>query len=81
MRIWPGFATVALVALVPSASAEPSYDRIVTFGDSLSDPGNAYLLTGEVVVRPFEPIPSAPYLIGHFHFTNGPTWIEQLARR
>lgn len=75
-------ATLALVALLSSApaAADPSFDRIVTFGDSLSDPGNAYLLTGEFVVRPFEPTPSAPYLIGRFHFTNGPTWVEQLAR-
>jgi phospholipase/lecithinase/hemolysin len=49
-------------------------------GDSLSDPGNAFVATGTFVVRPFEPIPSAPYLIGRFHLTNGPTWIEQLAR-
>jgi len=49
-------------------------------GDSLSDPGNTYVATGQFAIRPFEPIPVAPYLIGRFHFTNGPTWIEQLAR-
>jgi phospholipase/lecithinase/hemolysin len=56
------------------------FDRIVTFGDSLSDPGNAYLATGDFVVRPFDPIPDAPYLVGRFRFSNGPTWIEWLAR-
>ena len=55
-------------------------ERFVVFGDSLSDPGNAFVATGEFAVRPFEPIPSAPYLIGRFHFTNGRTWVEQLAR-
>jgi phospholipase/lecithinase/hemolysin len=55
-------------------------DRLVVFGDSLSDPGNAFIATREFEVRPFEPIPDAPYLIGRLHFTNGPTWIEYLAR-
>jgi phospholipase/lecithinase/hemolysin len=62
------------------ARHELGFDRIVTFGDSLSDPGNAYLATGDFVVRPFDPVPAAPYLIGRFRFSNGPTWIEWLAR-
>ncbi len=76
----------------PTSPADPSQDdadrisgkfpfeQIVTFGDSLSDPGNAYVATREFVVRPFDPIPDAPYAIGGFHFSNGPTWIEWLAR-
>ena len=60
--------------------AQFPFERIVTFGDSLSDPGNAYVATGDFVVRPFDPVPDAPYLIGSFHFSNGPTWIEWLAR-
>ena len=56
-------------------------DRLVVFGDSLSDPGNAFIDTGRFEVRPFEPIPDAPYLIGRFHFSNGRTWIERLASR
>jgi hypothetical protein len=32
------------------------------------------------VVRPYDPVPDAPYAIGRFHFSNGPTWIEWLAR-
>ena len=55
-------------------------DRLVVFGDSLSDPGNAFIATREFAVRPFEPIPDAPYLIGRLHFTNGPTCNEYLAR-
>lgn len=70
---------IALLCSVP-ASAGTDFDRIVAFGDSLSDPGNAFVVTGQVAVRPFDPIPSAPYLIGRFHFSNGPTWVEYLAR-
>jgi phospholipase/lecithinase/hemolysin len=75
-----------LVTVVPvgtqvtAADAQPPpIDRLVVFGDSLSDPGNAFIATGQFEVRPFDPIPDAPYLIGRFHFTNGPTWIEHLA--
>jgi phospholipase/lecithinase/hemolysin len=75
-----------LVAVVPvgtqvtAADAQPPpIDRLVVFGDSLSDPGNAFIATGQFEVRPFDPIPDAPYLIGRFHFTNGQTWIEHLA--
>jgi phospholipase/lecithinase/hemolysin len=75
-----------LVAVVPvgtqvtAADAQPPpIDRLVVFGDCLSDPGNAFIATGQFEVRPFDPIPDAPYLIGRFHFTNGPTWIEHLA--
>jgi phospholipase/lecithinase/hemolysin len=54
--------------------------KIVVFGDSLSDPGNVFVATGQYSVPPFAPIPSAPYLIGGMHFTNGPTWVEDLSR-
>jgi len=65
------------------------FDRIVVFGDSLSDPGNAFLLTGRNVAAPdygmsglslVTLIPDAPYAVGGNRFSNGPTWIEQLAR-
>ena len=55
--------------------------RLVVFGDSLSDPGNAFVLTLDVSIPPFELIPSAPYARGGLHFSNGPTWVEQLGRR
>jgi phospholipase/lecithinase/hemolysin len=61
------------------ASKSP-FDTVVVFGDSLSDPGNLFVLTGQYSVRPFAPIPSAPYAIGGFHFTDGPTWVEDLSR-
>jgi len=52
---------------------------MVVFGDSLSDPGNAYSLLGEQSLPPYLLVPEAPYAIGGHHFTNGQTWAEQLA--
>lgn len=62
------------------AQAAAPFEGVVAFGDSLSDAGNVFVATGAFEVRPFEPIPDAPYLIGGFRFTNGPTWIEWLTR-
>ena len=71
---------VVLIGLVSTAiAAQPPYSRLVVFGDSLSDSGNAFVLLGEVEVRPFEPIPDAPYANGFPHFSNGKTWVEQFA--
>lgn len=64
----------------PLPDGEAPFDGVVTFGDSLSDSGNAFVATGDFSVRPFDPIPSAPYLIGGFRFSNGPVWIEWLTR-
>ena len=60
--------------------AEDEHNRLVFFGDSLSDPGNYYLAFGQVSQAPFAPIPDAPYDIGGgHHYTDGRTWAEQLA--
>jgi len=77
---------VALLALVLLAQATPSAagapHRFVVFGDSLSDPGNAFVLLRDLEVPPFDSlIPDAPYARGAFHFSNGPTWVEQLSLR
>jgi phospholipase/lecithinase/hemolysin len=56
-----------------------SNPELIVFGDSLSDSGNFYINTGEYSVQPFELVPSAPYALGGFHFTNGHTWVEILA--
>ncbi|OMJ14411.1 Thermolabile hemolysin [Smittium culicis] len=48
-----------------------SIERIVVFGDSNVDGGNVYMLSGKT-------FPSPPYFEGKF--TNGPTWVESLAR-
>lgn len=66
--------------LSTSAYAQPAYTELVVFGDSLSDPGNAFVLTGEASIPPYDFIPDAPYARGGHHFTNGETWIEKLAK-
>lgn len=63
-----------------SDEGQPEFDQVVVFGDSLSDPGNVFVATHQYSVRPFAPIPSAPYAIGGMHFTNGETWVERLSR-
>ncbi|PIV71551.1 MAG: hypothetical protein COW56_14275, partial [Rhodocyclales bacterium CG17_big_fil_post_rev_8_21_14_2_50_68_7] len=46
MRIWKTLAAAAGFAACVSASATGSpFSSLVVFGDSLSDPGNAYWLT------------------------------------
>ena len=55
--------------------------NLIVFGDSLSDPGNVFALTGLTSVPPYELIPDAPYAVGDNHFTNGKTWVEQLAKK
>ena len=77
----------ALAITIPGVSAEPPapYSTIVVFGTSLSDPGNAFALRGGTNTAPdyqLDPllVPSAPYARGGHHFSNGATWIEQLAR-
>src|SRR4029077_15853064 len=39
------------------AWAQDRHNRLVFFGDSLSDPGNYYLAFGQVSQAPFAPIP------------------------
>jgi phospholipase/lecithinase/hemolysin len=73
-----------VTATVPAAAPAP-YTRLVVFGTSLSDPGNAFELWGATNTPPdylLDPllVPSAPYARGGQHFSNGATWIEQFAR-
>lgn len=76
------FALCALLLLAwPAFSqAEEDFDSVYIFGDSLSDAGNFYLLTGQVSMPPYLPVPSAPYDIGGHHFSNGKTWAEHFAK-
>lgn len=64
-----------------AAAAGNGYSDMVVFGDSLSDPGNVYVLLGEVSVRPYAAgnIPSAPYPISGMTFSNGETWIQHVS--
>lgn len=71
-----------LTLLLPLwAAAATPFSRLVVFGDSLSDPGNVFVATHEVSTRPYQLIPEWPYPIGGMTYSNGPTWIQQLAGR
>ncbi|HSV81995.1 MAG TPA: SGNH/GDSL hydrolase family protein [Ramlibacter sp.] len=70
-------------------------DRLVIFGGSLSDTGNAFVWLSDPVyqtcgtrmnVPPYDKlddllVPDGPYAKGGHHFTNGATWAEGLARQ
>lgn len=78
--LWMGLLALTVLTCT-GAIADSHFSRVVVFGDSLSDPGNAFVIQGEVSVRPYDLVPSAPYARGGLHFTNGETWVEQLAKR
>ena len=61
---------VAAMGAVASAANAQTYNRVVVFGDSLSDNGNLYLATGGTT--PLSP----PYYQGRF--SNGPVFTELL---
>src|SRR5688572_23083074 len=83
-RSWVMMGLLGLALAAPGlAAAQSSFSRIVVFGTSLSDPGNAFALAGgtntppDYSVDPFL-VPDRPYSRGGHHFSNGATWIEQL---
>ena len=69
---------LAFVLPVSPATAQ-ALEQLVVFGDSLSDPGNHFIAFGQTSRAPFEEVPDFPYAIGGHHFSNGRTWVEQLA--
>lgn len=86
---------LALLLTAGAVSAEQTaVDRIVVFGASLSDSGNAFAWLSDpgngscgtrLNVPPYAAlddlaIPDGPYARGGHHFTNGDTWVEGLAR-
>jgi phospholipase/lecithinase/hemolysin len=80
----PVAALVFFISAPISAHAK-NFDGIVVFGGSLSDSGNAFALLGFANRPPYDQldfflVPSAPYSVGGNHFSNGATWIEQLAK-
>ena len=95
-KFWLFSFLFAFVALAPGLAAADglrrAFDRIVVFGDSLSDPGNAFALNGGQTISPpdygmsgvtngipdvISLVPDAPY--SSRRFSNGRTWIEDLA--
>ena len=74
----------SITAIVPTA-AQGHDQRIVVFGTSLSDSGNAFALWAATNTPPEYllddlMVPSAPYARGGQHFSNGATWVEHFAR-
>ncbi|MDA7086897.1 SGNH/GDSL hydrolase family protein [Pseudomonas sp. SA3-5] len=83
---WTLVGLLTLALLAPNwATAQVAFSRIVVFGTSLSDPGNAFALIHRQSTPPYANldallVPDAPYASGGHHFSNGATWIEQFAR-
>ena len=95
LKPWLFSIVLAFALLAPdraSADDRRPVNRIVVFGDSLSDSGNVFALNGGQFVAPPDYgmtgvvngvpevvtlIPDAPYASGRF--SNGPTWIELFA--
>lgn len=78
-------AMLAVGTSTVSTAPQTPYGRVVVFGTSLSDSGNAFALRGGTNTPPdylLDPllVPSAPYARGGHHFTNGATWVEQFAQ-
>jgi outer membrane lipase/esterase len=67
-----GMLSPVLIGIAVAEGPPATPARIVVFGDSLSDTGNAFEATLHV-----EP-PSPPYFDGRF--SNGPVWVELFAR-
>jgi phospholipase/lecithinase/hemolysin len=89
----PSTAIVTTLIATPAAAQPADVERLVAFGASLTDTGNAFewlsdpanRICGErTVVPPYDTledlVPPGPYARGGHHFTNGATWIEVLAR-
>ena len=60
---------LALLLTLTTIASAGVFTAVISYGDSLSDNGNLYALTGQP--------PSPPYYMGRF--SNGPVTVEQLA--
>jgi phospholipase/lecithinase/hemolysin len=82
-----GIAVLMLQFFLPALSASQNdTNGLVVFGDSLSDTGNKYAITGFANTPPYSEllefflVADGPYTRGGLHHSNGATWIEQYAR-
>ncbi len=62
---------------LPSQAAQLTFDRMYVFGDSLSDPGNFFNVTNQIL--PGSGFPPSPFYDSG-HFSDGLTWAEYLAQ-
>ncbi len=74
-RRLPIAAAACLSIWAGQAVAAADYSAIYSFGDSLSDVGNAFIYTSIPGNGPVQPAP--PYFMGEF--SNGPIWLQDLA--
>lgn len=95
-RGWGAFVLSAAFALLalPAQAQRSSIDRLVFFGASLTDSGNAFVWLSQPAnqgcgaplnVPPYDAlddlmVPDGVYAVGGHHFSNGATWAEDLAR-
>lgn len=69
-----------MLVLSVSVSAKEGVEDVFVFGDSLSDAGNIYLMTGQTTKSPYPLVPTYPYTIGGFHYSNGKPWATRFAQ-
>jgi len=94
-RLAPFASAIVLGVSSCATLAQPAaIDRVVFFGASLTDTGNAFTWLSDPANRgcgvplnvpPYDAldalrVPDGPYAKGGHHFTNGATWAEGLAR-
>ena len=75
LRLTSYLATSLVLCVTASSAWAVSFSNIVVFGDSLSDTGNLGTLTGGAAPQ----TAGGAYFAGRF--SNGPVWVEQLAKR
>jgi phospholipase/lecithinase/hemolysin len=86
-RVFHVSISLLITCLLVSAGvhADTDFDTLIVFGDSLSDPGNKFAVTGLSNEPPYDlldvfVVPNGPYARGGHHHSNGATWVEQYAR-
>ena len=73
-------ALCAVLASAALVAGQAHAADVFVFGDSLSDAGNIYQMTGETTASPYPLVPTYPYTMGGFHYSNGKTWAERFAQ-